>query len=60
MKESVTEEPANFDNMNESGQQAIAQLTVIKACLENFGRLSSALKDRENIKQGMQQRRMDG
>ena len=52
MKEFMQNEPPeNFDNMNLSGSNAIAQLQVIKQCLENFGRLSAVLKEKDKIQE---------
>jgi hypothetical protein len=50
MKEFMQDEPPeNFDNMSLSGSNAISELQVIKQCLENFGRLSSVLKEKDKI-----------
>lgn len=45
MKEFLTREPPkNFDDMQVSGENAIAQLKIIKQCLENFNTLKGALE----------------
>lgn len=56
-KEFMSSEPRNFDNMHLSGTNAIGQLQVIKQCLENFGRLNVALKDKEHIKKAIAEKR---
>lgn len=54
---SGTQKHENFDNMHLSGANAIEQLQLIKQCLENFGRLSSALKDKEGIQEEIKRRK---
>lgn len=57
MKESIIQEPVNFDNMTDSGEKALAQLSIIKQCLENFIRLKLALDSKVNIREAMQLKR---
>ena len=50
-KEVQANEAQEFNNINDSSQNAINQLTIIKQCLENFGLLSNALKDKASIQE---------
>jgi hypothetical protein len=45
--------------MNLSGSNAIGQLQVIKQCLENFGRLSAVLKEKDKIQEKMMEKRLN-
>jgi hypothetical protein len=52
MKEFLSRDPPkNFDDMQLSGENAIAQLNIIKQCLENFIRLKNALDTKNHIKE---------
>ena len=44
------EPPKNFDEMQQSGENSLAQLVIIKQCLENFINLKKVLDDKQHIK----------
>lgn len=37
------ETPKNFDDMQMSGENSLAQLNIVKQCVENFDRLKKAI-----------------
>lgn len=43
--------------MGNSGENALAQLNIIKQCLENFARLRKALDEKQYIREEKQKRR---
>lgn len=58
MKEFLQRDPPkNFDDMKVSGENAIAQLNIIKQCLENFIRLKGALDTKTHIKEEKQKKK---
>ena len=58
MKEFMSREyPKNFDDMQLGGEKSLAQLNVIRQCLENFGRLKQALDEKPHIKEEKQKKR---
>lgn len=57
-KEFIQDEPPkNFDNMHLSGTNAVAQLQIIKQCLENFSSLNNALRNDAKIREGIQKKK---
>jgi hypothetical protein len=51
MKEFMEKDPPkNFDDMGLSGENAVAQLNIVKQCLENFIRLKRSLDDKTHIR----------
>ena len=58
MKEFMERDPPkNFDDMQLSGENALAQLNIVKQCLENFIRLRKALDEKTHIKDEKQRKR---
>lgn len=51
------DKPKNFDNMQNSGLNALGQLAIIKQCLENFIRLKASLDQKQHIKDEKQRKR---
>ena len=56
-KEYIVSEERNFDQVNNSGSTALSQLLLIQQSIQNFNRLSSALKDKAEIVQGIKEKK---
>lgn len=52
-KEYIVSEERNFDSVKSAGATALSQLLLIRQSLQNFNRLSNALKDKPEIVQGV-------